>query len=236
MDSLINPASPRRPVTQLISDEIISWIATGKLPPGSHLPPEADLARQFGVSKPSVRESLKQLVAFGAIEISHGKPATVRAMNSAPLVNFFHLAVTPESGGLREAVELRRGLEVQGVLLATQRATPADIAALEKIMAQLEQHQANRDLWVPAHVAFHVTLIKAAHNRFFAFMLDALTETIERSNRLILAAQPQRDPKLAYARHLAIFKRWPVATWRAPALLSKSTSTPSTRCSPPCPK
>lgn len=196
---------PRRPVTQVISDEIISWISSGKLKPGSHLPPEIELAKQFGVSKPSVREALKQLVAFGAIEITHGRPATVRAMNSAPLVNYFHLAVTAESGGLRDAVELRRGLEVQSVYLATRRASDADIANLERIVGLLDLHKADRELWVPVHVEFHLALVQSAHNRFLSFLLDALKETIERSNLLILAAQPNRNPDIAFARHLAIF-------------------------------
>lgn len=206
MAHAIEGIEPRKPVTQLVADEITSWITSGRYRPGDHLPPEGELAKQFGVSKPSVRESLRQLVAFGAIEITHGRPPTVKAMNSEPLINFFHLAVTPESGGLKEAVELRRALEAQSVLLATQRATKEDLAQLDAIVKRLDIHKADFAKWVPEHVDFHLALVKASHNRFFSFLVDALKDTIEKTNRMILAAQPNRNPDQAFARHLAIYE------------------------------
>jgi GntR family transcriptional repressor for pyruvate dehydrogenase complex len=195
----------RRPLTETITAEITSWIATGKYKPGDALPSEGDLAKHFNVSKPSVRESLKHLGAIGAVEISHGRPASVRAMNSVPLVNFFHLAVTPDVATLREAVELRKGLEIQSLILATERATDADIAELEEIMAQLKEHKADLEKWVPLHVAFHLALVRAAHNRFYTFLQDALRETIERTNKQILMAHTGRDPERAYQNHKLLF-------------------------------
>ncbi|MES3020261.1 MAG: FadR/GntR family transcriptional regulator [Pseudomonadota bacterium] len=205
MEPLVAAQEPRRPVTHAITAEITGWITSGRFKPGDHLPSEGDLAKAFNVSKPSVRESLKHLVAIGAVEISHGRPATVRAMGSQPLVTFFHLAVTDESGGLREAIELRRGLEIQSTLLATERRTEDDIAEMGRLIALLDKHKSERDLWVPAHVAFHVALVKAAHNRFYTFLQDALQETIERTNRHLLAAQPRRDADVAFRRHLDLF-------------------------------
>jgi GntR family transcriptional repressor for pyruvate dehydrogenase complex len=197
---------PRRSLTDTITDTITEWITSGRYKPGDHLPSEGELARVFNVSKPSVRESLKHLVATGAIEIAHGKPAMVREMNSLPLVNFFHLAVSTESSSLREAVELRRGLEIESALLATERATPEDIAELGALIAELDKHKSNFERWVPAHVAFHAALVRAAHNRFYSFLQDALKETLERTNRQILKANPKRDPQVAFQRHLDLFE------------------------------
>lgn len=197
---------PRRSLTDTITREITGWITSGRYKAGDHLPPEGELARVFNVSKPSVRESLKHLVAIGAVEISHGKPATVRAMDSLPLVNFFHLAVSVEESGLREAVELRRGLEIESALLATERATPEDIAELGRLIKLLDEHKSNPEQWVPAHVAFHVALVRAAHNRFYSFLQDALKATLERTNRQILKANPNRDPQVAFQRHLELFE------------------------------
>jgi GntR family transcriptional regulator, transcriptional repressor for pyruvate dehydrogenase complex len=196
----------RKPVTQIITEEVTAWITTGRYKPGDSLPPEGELARMFNVSKPSVREALKNLVAFGAVEISHGRPPTVRSMNSAPLANFFHLAVTAESGGIKEAMELRRGLETQSTLLAVQRATDDDIRELGNILIELEKGNTDIELWVPAHVAFHQAIVKAAHNRFYSFLQEALKATIESTIRRLIAAQPKRDPEQVFMRHVAIYE------------------------------
>jgi GntR family transcriptional regulator, transcriptional repressor for pyruvate dehydrogenase complex len=197
---------PRRPITQVITEEVTSWITSGRYKPGDSLPPEGELARIFNVSKPSVREALKNLVAFGAVEISHGRPPTVRSMNSAPLTNFFHLAITAESGGIKEAIELRRGLEIQSTLLAAKRATDEDIVELGRILDLLDKAKNDRELWVPTHVEFHQTIVKSAHNRFYSFLQEALKATIETTIRELIAAQPKRDVESTFKRHVAIFE------------------------------
>lgn len=202
----VDPVEPRRPVTHTITEEITAWISSGKYKPGDFLPAEGELAKHFNVSKPSVRESLKHLHAMGAVEISHGRPAAVRAMTSVPLVNFFHLAVTAESGGLREAIELRKGLEIQSMMLAAERATPEDIAELERLLGLLSLNKTNLDTWVPLHVQFHEALVRAAHNRFYTFLQDALRETIERTNRQLLAKHSTRDAQKSYENHVALFE------------------------------
>ncbi|WP_192804886.1 FadR/GntR family transcriptional regulator [Noviherbaspirillum aerium] len=202
----IDSLEPRKPVTQLIADRITSWITSGRYKAGDHLPSEGDLAKQLGVSKPSVRESLRQLVAFGVIEINHGRPPTVRSLSSAPLISFFHLALSEEQEGLKEAIELRRALEAQSVILATERATDEDIEHLGQIIDRLNQCKDDYEKWVPEHVGFHLALVKASHNRFFSFLVDALQETIEKTNRMILAAQPNRNATVTLARHVAIYE------------------------------
>ena len=197
---------PRRSLTDIITAEITGWITSGRYKPGDHLPAEGELARVFNVSKPSVRESLKHLVAIGAVEISHGKPATVRALNAMPLINFFHLAVTAEESSLREAVELRRGLEIESALLATERATPEDIAEMGGLIELLDKYKSKPDQWVPAHVAFHSALVRAAHNRFYSLLQDAMKDTLERTNRQILRVHPKRDPEVAFQRHVELFE------------------------------
>ena len=52
-----------------VSDEIVHQVKTliseGKLKPGDRLPPERELIKEFGVSRPSLREALNTLVTHG---------------------------------------------------------------------------------------------------------------------------------------------------------------------------
>ena len=59
---------PRRLYRQ-IADQIRTLIRSGEFPAGARLPPERDLAKQLGVSRPSVREALI------ALDAETGKPS-----------------------------------------------------------------------------------------------------------------------------------------------------------------
>src|SRR5512135_1732284 len=68
---------PRRLYRQ-IADQIRGLIKSGEFPAGSRLPPERDLARQLGVSRPSVREALIALEVEGMIDVRTGSGIYVR--------------------------------------------------------------------------------------------------------------------------------------------------------------
>src|SRR2546429_9022678 len=69
---------PRRLYRQ-IADQIRGLIKSGEFPAGSRLPPERDLARQLGVSRPSVREALIALEVEGMVEVRIGSGIYVLA-------------------------------------------------------------------------------------------------------------------------------------------------------------
>ena len=60
-----------------IEKSIVTAILEGELPPGSILPSERELAVQLGVTRPTLRETLKQLAKEGWLLIQHGKPTMV---------------------------------------------------------------------------------------------------------------------------------------------------------------
>src|SRR5258705_13296272 len=62
---------PRRLYRQ-IADQIRTLIRSGEFPAGARLPPERDLAKQLGVSRPSVREALIALEVEGLVEVRIG--------------------------------------------------------------------------------------------------------------------------------------------------------------------
>ena len=74
---------PRRLYRQ-IADQIRALIRTGEFKPGSRLPPERDLAKQLGVSRPSVREALIALEVEGLVEVRIGSGIYVRGRPEAP--------------------------------------------------------------------------------------------------------------------------------------------------------
>ena len=74
---------PRRLYRQ-IADQIREHIRAVEFPAGSRLPPERDLARQLGVSRPSVREALIALEVEGLVEVRIGSGIYVRRSAGSP--------------------------------------------------------------------------------------------------------------------------------------------------------
>lgn len=68
----------RRSVSGDVFDQIIADVLSGEMQPGDALPSERRLAEVLGVSRPAVREALKQLTAAGLVEIRQGDTTTVR--------------------------------------------------------------------------------------------------------------------------------------------------------------
>jgi DNA-binding FadR family transcriptional regulator len=68
----------RRSVSADVFDQIVADVLSGEMQPGDPLPSERRLAEVLGVSRPAVREALKQLTAAGLVEIRQGDTTTVR--------------------------------------------------------------------------------------------------------------------------------------------------------------
>jgi len=68
--------APKKPA-ELTESRLVAAILEGDFPIDSHLPAERQLARQLGVTRPTLREALQRLARDGWVEIQHGKPTRV---------------------------------------------------------------------------------------------------------------------------------------------------------------
>lgn len=167
---------PRDQVQQQIRDAILQ----GHFAQGDKLPPETELARQFGVSRPTVREALGALVSAGLIR-------KIPGMAGGSFVN----TVTPDSlsrmlsgsvdtilrlGGLdvRELTEVRWVLEVPAARLAARHRSEAHLVELRSVLEQ-QRTTAMDDPGVPDHaLAFHTAVGRASGNRLLAAFVAAV--------------------------------------------------------------
>jgi GntR family negative regulator for fad regulon and positive regulator of fabA len=73
---MFTPAPPLRP-TQYVEQILVTSILDGTYPPGAPLPNERRLAKQLGITRPTLRETLQRLAAEGWLRIRHGKSTVV---------------------------------------------------------------------------------------------------------------------------------------------------------------
>jgi GntR family transcriptional regulator, sialic acid-inducible nan operon repressor len=175
-----NAAEPiqRRKLYQEVMDRLIGMIQEEGFVAGDQLPSERELMERYGVGRPAVREALQNMAQLGLISIAHGERARVAQPSFANLFDSIALTTSgilrnsPES--LRELKEARLLFEVQMVRLASERATPEDVARLRQ---RLEAHRASlSDLSHFFHhdMLFHREIAVMTGNSIFPGLSEAL--------------------------------------------------------------
>lgn len=153
-------------------------IVSGRHPVGSSIPPEPQLCDAYGVSRTVVREAIKSLVAKGML--STGPKVGTRVL-PAEQWNWFDpdLVAWQSKVGLskeflRDLQELRRVVEPAAVRLAAERATAADIAAIEDAYEGMKHAIEHGGDYVTHDLRFHQGLLSASHNRMMVQMSKAI--------------------------------------------------------------
>ena len=168
-------------IYQQIVDQISRMIRDGSLNPGDRLPPERQLAEEFGVSRAAVREALSALGLMGLVEVRPGEGTFVRSVTEEALITPMALLVAMERDeaiGL-EMLEIRAALEAEAAYLAAQRREPEDLFAME---AALEQMEADLQTGAPGADAdwkFHHAVATASGNGVLLQIMRTLSDSMQ---------------------------------------------------------
>ena len=195
-----------RPRVQ-VEEQIREAILAGDFAPGEKLPAETELAQQFGVSRPTVREALGALVAAGLIR-------KIPGVGGGSFVN----SVTPDSLShmlrqsmdtilrlgaldLRELGEMRHVLEIPAARWAAENRTDAHLAALKAIVEKQRLTTIDDPEIVAYDLAFHTTIGQASGNRLIGAFVGAVHDSTHPAQYLDVTPEVGRD---TVKQHLAI--------------------------------
>jgi DNA-binding FadR family transcriptional regulator len=212
----------RETLTEQVADELVALIERDNLVPGTLLPSEGKLAVEYGVSRPVVREALKALAAKDVITIANGKGAIVQPMTSAPLRDFFQRALRQRHATAIELLEVRKGIEVQSAMLAAQRRTAADLAALHELLPALGNAVHDPAAFTALDTQFHLRIAAASHNTMLHHLIESMRDLMQESMRAVsrqrVTAEQHEFALTAHARIVeAIARADPVAAGSAMA-------------------
>jgi GntR family transcriptional repressor for pyruvate dehydrogenase complex len=197
-----------------VTGQIENLIVTGHLQPGDRLPPERELARQFGVSRTVVREAVRALVAKSLLEVRSGSGTIVRSPTAESVsqsMALFLRAGQPQLDYAR-VHEVRRLLEVEIAGLAAERHTAEDLARMGEILGETDRILGetaaggdDRDRFAGNDVAFHDALARATHNELFVLLLDSIVDVMIQVRQM--AFDVPGTPARAFGYHRAIFEQ-----------------------------
>ena len=158
--------------TQVV-EQLTDLILNGEWKPTELLPPERDLAAQFGVSRNVVREAIKILQSRGLITIRHGVGTMVNGPSSEPLQHVFTRALHGQEDALLQLTEVRLLVEVEMASLAAQRATPENLQKIREVLAKMALSLDEPQRYVDLDKEFHSAVAEATQNSVFALVMEA---------------------------------------------------------------
>lgn len=173
-------------LAQRTADTLRAQIRSGEnYAPGSKLPNENHLSLKLGVSRTTLREAIRILVAEGLLQVQRGKGTFVTERKdqlASTLPSFDEKKVT-----LKDLYEARLIIEPAAAALACQRATDEEIEEIVRLVKATQEqftHDFNNEEIIQREIAFHDALIRASHNQFFDHFLPVVNQTIQKTFEL----------------------------------------------------
>ena len=192
------------------TDQVVAYVRAeierGALRPGDRLPAERDLAAQIGVSRPSVRAGLRALAALGVVRARHGSGTYIP--DGPPALGTDALSFLAALHGFTrdEMYEARRILEVGAAGLASERATPEQIATLAEEVASLFAAIPEPERFLVHDINFHRAVAAASANPIVASLVEMVSALYYEQRRDTAARASERDLREAAEMHRRIYQ------------------------------
>jgi GntR family transcriptional repressor for pyruvate dehydrogenase complex len=156
----------RSNVADMVIEQLLNLLLSGKLKLGDRLPPETELAAQVGIGRNSVREAMKVLQVLGIVERRQGDGSYISSNFNLPLDSLL-FSLLARIGTSTELVELRRVFEIGVMDLVIDKAVEQDFRDLSASLDRFEQFATAGDIekTVDADLQFHLSLVEVIRNK-----------------------------------------------------------------------
>ena len=190
--AVIRPIS-KRSLADSLASRIQSLIGSGRFAVGERLPSIAQMAQDYNVGPPTLREALKKLEALGMVSVRHGSGVYVRNLAPPIFVTSPIHTGTPSKKMLLDLIEARLPIEVETIGLAARNATPDHLGEMERLLTAAEEEIDHPSVLGPLNMAFHCEIAKASGNGVLAQLVEQMVDLFREEQRVILDIHGLRD-------------------------------------------
>lgn len=204
----MSPASSSpsdRTLSDLTYEKILSLIVEGEFQVGEKLPSEQNLSNRLTVSRPVLRQALKQLREDGLVVSKQGSGSFVSRRPDGDVLDF---APVGSIADIQRTFEFRAALEGEAAYLAAKRRTEQDLQTLHAALIELDNCVAESRLGVDADENFHIAICKASDNQYFSSTRSSMKSNILTGMNLtrnLSLQRPQERMQLVQKEHYAIY-------------------------------
>ncbi len=187
MDEIFSRATREgRNLTATIAQDLGRAIVTGQFD-GIAFPYEADLCKQYGASRPVLREAVKMLTAKGLLASRPRQGTSIQPEDQwnllDPDVLYWMLQRKFTIELMVDFTEVRLAIEPRAAALAARQASKAQLDKIHDAIERMVAADADDDDALTADIAFHVAVLEASNNRFFRQFTDLAEATLRFSIR-----------------------------------------------------
>lgn len=173
----------KRSLAENVADNILAMITIDKkFALGDKLPNENELSEELQVSRTTLREAIRILVAYNVLEIQRGKGTFVKNNSESNELGFKELSTIQLN--IKDLYEMRLIFEPQSAYYAAKRASDKE---LERILyyGRLEEELIlKKEDRTEVEQAFHKSIAKATHNEFMNRLMPILYQAIDKGVHL----------------------------------------------------
>lgn len=202
-------------VTVLLSE----MVQRGELSAGDRLPPERDLAKLLGVSRPTLRAGIRSLATVGILQSKQGAGTFVAKVEESPMLEGNPLRMLAALHGFTtdEMFEARLSLEVSVAEFAAERATSEQIKQMAEEVAGMNASVHNPEQYFVHDRRFYHAVAAASANRILISLLNMVAEILSEQSGEIVKNAEDLEESAAYRNKIyrAIRERKPEAAGRS---------------------
>ena len=192
-----------RTTAEEVAVQIRGMIHRAELQPGEQLPPERDLARMLGVSRPTLRAGISSLAAMGVVRSRPGAGTFVVEEEVSPSLDSGPLRMMASLQGFTSAemFEARRALEMAIAGLAAERATGDQMVPIAEEITEMYTSLNQPEEFLIHDMRFHQFVAAASGNRILTALMnmvatilsDARKRTVNSAKDLKESAEMHRQ-------------------------------------------
>ena len=172
-------------LSQSVADNILSMITIEKrFSVGDKLPNELDLADELNVSRTTLREAIRILVALDILEIQRGKGTYVKENAFKKQQDLEQLSNIKVNA--KDLYEMRLIFEPEAAYYAALRATDSEIKRIIEFGKKVEKEISNHQDRTDDEHSFHKAIAQATHNEFMNKLMPILYQAISKGVYLSL--------------------------------------------------
>ena len=178
-------------------------IQRGEISAGDRLPPERDLAKLLGVSRPTLRAGIRSLSTVGILQSRQGAGTFVAEAEESPTLDSSQLRLLSALHGFTsdEMFEARLALEMSIAGLAAERATSEQMTVLAEEIAGMYASLEQPEQYLVHDMQFHQTVAAASGNRILTSLMnmvatilfDYRSKTVKRATDLKESAEQHHN-------------------------------------------
>ena len=170
----------KKAISESVAEQLRMAILRGEVAVGERLPPERELAPRFGTNRNTLREAIRSLEAQGLVVARQGDGVRVTEFREVGelslLPDLVRVAPAHERNAmLDDILRMRRRMAVEIAGLAAERATPANVAHLQELLAQQTTNDGDILLTMQTDLAIYQAMVEAAGSVVARLMFHSLS-------------------------------------------------------------